>query len=459
MAREPLVVCGSKSIRFSNLHWGIVSARYLPHGANETNFYDVFNSVVCAYWFWLKIFVLTWATDVPVRRWILGQSITDNSDIRNRVLDFLEVRGHTLSAGFFVSFVLALLLRFQYGLAPLRSWWLLLPILSSIATLLLTPIPSDGERVSKSIHENLVWVLNMTRFRQATREVDRVFALCGLFSEIAIPLDKPDYKKPVGKVYLEFTRAVIKWLDSVGILVEASAPWMQDSPSWVPDWSRPQYRIFRRHSMATGNSSSTFSFSTCGLKLSVSSRIADTVVLNSEPLQELSDGLSSGVGASLPSAQLSPFIHNVKVMMRWMSHSFQHPNRTYDSVSDALFETIHSETDFEVMDRDELRRVFDHWVSVLKADYSNCNSLCPGEVACALAISMNESLHRYHRQRCYAIAGRKIFFVTSKGYIGAGPPSMSISDRLALVSGVNIPMILRGRDRIIRLSDQLMFMV
>jgi hypothetical protein len=56
---------------------------------------------------------------------------------------------------------------------------------------------------------------------------------------------------------------------------------------------------------------------------------------------------------------------------------------------------------------------------------------------------MKESLRRYHYERCRAITGKRIFFIASNGYIGTSPPSMLIMDKVAILSGLRIPLILR----------------
>jgi hypothetical protein len=115
----------------------------------------------------------------------------------------------------------------------------------------------------------------------------------------------------------------------------------------------------------------------------------------------------------------------------------------YDSITEALFATIHSDTDFEVEDRAQLLGLFTEWYSVLTADYSTVSTLCPLEPACALAVSTSDSLNSYHRERCTAIAEQRVFFTTSSGYIGTGPPCMQAGDEVSLLSGVYVPIILR----------------
>lgn len=438
MAREPIVVCGNKTIRFANLALSIMSANSFPENRNNTKFSNLLDSVVAAYDLWLNFYILTYLNEAPIRRWLLGESIDNHLDIRNRFLDFLETNEHKLATGFVFSFILGVLARLCYGLPPLRSWLLLLPILFAIVLTLLTPSPTFKNWEEQHLQKNLVWVLHMTRIRQSTNEVDRVFALYGLFQELRIPLGKPDYKKSVGEVYLDLTRTVIEWHGSLGILFEASAPWLPDSPSWVPDWSRPFHPILRRRgSAAANNSTSKFTFSACGRRLTVSGIVVDTVMFCSGPLQEMND-TSRGASPSLLRT-----MHNIKVLSQWISHTRQLSNTTYTSIEEALFETVHSETDFRVVDQKDLRQLFNRWFSILTADYSDCLSLCPVELACALSISMDESLNRYHHERCRSIAGKKVFLATSNGHVGAGLPSVLVSDCIALISGVEFPMVVR----------------
>ena len=440
MAREPIVACGSKSIHWSNLHW---SAKSVADDEDSGALSQAADLVLVAQSLWIDHHIMNEWNEAPIRRWLLRE---DSPTFLKRFLDFMEGYGWKLAQAQIFVIVLAILTRMYYGLRPLNSLVLLLPIVSAIATVVLTPTGAF-KGYEWQVRRTLVNILNRARSRQATKELDRVFALYGVFQKLRIPIQKPNYGKSVGQVYWEFTRAIISWYKSLYILTEASTPSLPDTPSWVPDWSTPYHRLFKGGSSAAKDSSPRYSFSDCGRILNTSGMLVDTVVYCTEMLKEQSNDLFSSDGASIDTAFLTRSLHNIKFMTQGILYALQMSNQGCETFSKALFETIHSETDFETKDKSHLRQAFNRWYAVLTADYSECRPICSPDIACALALSSNESLNRYHRERCRAIAGKRIFFVTSNGYIGTGPLSMRITDKVALLSGLRDPLILREAGR------------
>jgi hypothetical protein len=438
MAREPIVVCGRKSIRWSNFYWGISAATALTGGEDSGALREICDSVFVAEALWLDHHIITELSKWPIREWLLRGTSPESSIVGRRFLEFMSDHGFTLVYTEMCAILFTILARMYYGLRPLNSWGLLLLIPSCIATMVFTPagIFSDYEW---KVRKKIVDILNGTRTRQATKDVDRVFALYGVFQKLGITLQKPDYEKPVGEVYFEFTRAIINWQKSLDVLTEASTPSLPDTPSWVPDWSTRYHRLFNGDSKAAKNSSPRYFFSDCGRRLNISGMVVDTVVYCSKILEEPSSNLFSGGGDLIDAAILSRTHHNITVLTQWISYALQMSNQSHELFLEALFETIHSET----KNRSNLRQTFDKWYPVLTADYSECRTICSPDIACALALSMTESVNRYHHERCQAIAGKRIFFVTSNGYIGTGPPSMLVMDKVAVLSGLRIPLILR----------------
>jgi hypothetical protein len=443
MAREPIVVCGKKSISWSNLHWGIWSAKSLAdNGEDGGPLSEVFDSVLVAQSLWLDHYIISEWSEAPIKRWLLCEKSPESTTVRKHVIQFMSDRGWTLAYLQMAAICLTIFVRMSYGLRPLDSLGLLLLVLSAIATVLLTPTRVFKDHEWK-VRGTIVNILNRTRTRQATKQVDRVFALYGVFQKLGIPLQKPDYGKSLGEVYCEFTRTIINWQNSLDILTEASTPALPKTPSWVPDWSTRYYPIFKGHPSAAKNSPARYFFSDCCQKLQTSGILVDMVTYAAELLEESRDDIFNIDRSIIDSAFLTRSLHNVDVLMEWISYALQMSKRSNELFLEALFKTIHSETDFETKDKSNLNQFFGEWYAFLTADYSKCRQICPPKIACALAMSANESLNRYHHDRCRAIANRRILFVTSKGYVGTGPPSTRVTDKVVILSGLRSPLILR----------------
>jgi hypothetical protein len=91
----------------------------------------------------------------------------------------------------------------------------------------------------------LINVLNMTRYRQASQPQDKVYALYGVLASLDINLQPLVENTPFEEVYLDFTKRIINWRGSLDILREAGVSpaagesRLQNTPSWVPDWDGP----------------------------------------------------------------------------------------------------------------------------------------------------------------------------------------------------------------------------
>jgi len=68
MAQELIVVCGCKSIRWSNLHRGIWFAKDLVDGEDTGSFCEVFDSALVAHSFWLDHHLISEWSEAPIRR-------------------------------------------------------------------------------------------------------------------------------------------------------------------------------------------------------------------------------------------------------------------------------------------------------------------------------------------------------------------------------------------------------
>ncbi|KAH0536826.1 hypothetical protein FGG08_006324 [Glutinoglossum americanum] len=441
MAREPVIICGEKIVRWNNLLWGIIAASEFADNMNSIGFSTVFNSVLAAESLWLDLYIKAEWNEAQVMRWLSGY--TELFPTLERVANFMQTHGHIIKSGQILMILLVILIRFHRGLRPLDSMWLLLLSLCCAVTMVLIPTQTqwDWEGQARS---KIVGVLHMIRTRQATMKVDKVFALYGMLQELGINLDEPDYRKPVDQVYMNFTRTIINWHRSLDILVEASLPGLPNAPSWVPNWSEHYYRVTSSPLKAASISSSRFSFSSCGRKLETFSKLVDKIEFCAEPLQEQGDDPFAIDTAPPQLALLSCFVRNVGALRQWMTYVLQlQPDRTLDSISQDLLDVTHSETGLEGEDRYKSHQVFKRWFVVLTADYSSYFSLCSPDLSCALTLLTNESLSRYHRERCRAIAGKRTFFTTSGGRIGTGPLSVQVGDTVAILSGLHVPMVLR----------------
>jgi hypothetical protein len=446
MASEPIVVCGSKSMRWNSFFWGMVEALELEQKSEIRSFLGPFNSLISVTTFWYALYRKEEFSQPIVRTWAnnISQPLLNIS--ATRFLDFLEDYGRYalyIQSSVAIAIALGQILR---GLRPLNTVWILPPLFSILVTAFFRPTTPSNAWM-ESFHGELINVLNMTRQRQASEPQDKVYALYGVLASLDINLQPLMENTRFEEVYLDFTKRIIDWHRSLDILREAgispaaSGSSLQNTPSWVPDWRWPLDRISRRRCKAAKDSSPDFSFSDSGLEIITKGIFVDTLdFVISIPInvQDLNDHEASR--ADLPTLYLRD---SITALCVWI----QRIHRLQGAIvrvplKDAIFEVLHSNTDPNRYDSDELRDTFDRWYAMVAVDNPALDEIDPVGWQMAFGVANDEVVYRYHRRLLKSTAGRE-FFTTTQGYIGTGPRGMKMGDVVVLITGLGLPMIVR----------------
>lgn len=120
-----------------------------------------------------------------------------------------------------------------------------------------------------------------TKFH-ATLSQDRIYGVLGLAPLPASlpPNLRPDYTKPYGVVYREYTSAIFKHTGKFGLLYTSNTR-LRDQPSWVPDLAYSQSLEDKELPLTMGSAS----FSDDGLKMTVQGVMIGAVKFFFEPLR------------------------------------------------------------------------------------------------------------------------------------------------------------------------------
>jgi hypothetical protein len=480
MASEPHIVCGTKTLRWHDLNWGICKWMEMPENRSNKAGTETLILVLTAYTFWITRYLRALDVECDSRTWIQGngmaarawQWLLNRLESRKRLLRILQ-------DGLMAAIIIV---RFIFGLRPLDSKFLLLVLITRLIAVIITPrkpVPPPGTRQcwEDFLRDKLPDIMNWSRRRDAKQPVDKVFALHGLFQDFGIPLQRPDYSKPMGQVYLEFTCALIQWHECLRMLAEAAAPGSPGIPTWVPDWRRRYSRISVGNGHASGDSVASFTivsgaYDSAGLsghnrkdfewtpdvtrsnpsdmpKIITKGFVEDKIAFCFPPLQEDTEKQAfQSEKKEEPSPEL---LYNTAVMLHWAAIS-QKPHFSEDappaSKSEKLFKIMHCGVWKHFSGRDHFKTLFPDWLSLLNSHInplSNTETPDPSTVkSCARALKENERLYSYHVERCNAIAGRRsIFFTTEKNRLGTGPECLKDGDLVALLAGNGDPMVLR----------------
>ncbi|KAJ6098846.1 hypothetical protein N7467_000381 [Penicillium canescens] len=337
-------------------------------------------------------------------------------------------------------------------------------------------------------------ILSNARRKKSKDPKDKVFALYGLLSELEIPIPPPDYSLSVETVYREATMASINYDRNLYILYHAPSDRRRETlASWVPDWaedgweqSDPRYGLLRSRFSASGSAEPVWRFSEDGTALILRGMIVDTIIFRNEPL--LSEGSDIGEILQRLNAQRNRS-HNGRirpseageymrlnheaflVLKAWTETSHWSDYPTGEPSKIALQRTLVNDNpkcnSFSTADDN-----FEHWYHTINLEELDLMAAALQHQDLEHHIpegsweretflrTMKEKTTPYnisHSALCnsgfdfhslaMAFSQKKCFFYTEKSYFGTAadplPVSIQHGDKIAIVSGLEMPLALR----------------
>ncbi|KAI8963419.1 heterokaryon incompatibility protein-domain-containing protein [Daldinia sp. FL1419] len=311
-------------------------------------------------------------------------------------------------------------------------------------------------------------------FRQASRLLateprDKVYGLRGLLISYGVSLPAADYRKPLETVYMETVKAL---MDFTGSLNLESCYHVSDSwPSWVPNWatslpcSGPKGDYH-----AAGNSKANFSFvnlsnGSQGLQVStviigdVSSALgtcllgryrtaealkSDDILLQVE--EEVAPDwrekrLKQGEGIDKFLA-----VYNIRVLRRVLE-GMKRESAGSDKWKNDLYEIVSNQASVDA--KLDLQESFRQWVKLLSTlpakpipayELSSIDEAPEMEIYNLISANDNVSeLHELFTASSYFWT----FFKTNSGSFGAGAHAIAAGDKIAIIAGGCVPMVVR----------------
>jgi len=333
-------------------------------------------------------------------------------------------------------------------------------------------------------------VLTFAKGKKAMDPKDKVFGLYSLFRELHVEIPVPDYNKSVEQIYREATVASIKYDKLLDILYHCPSDNRRPGlRSWVPDWSDPPWaeddsRSPLAHSKfaACGPSDARWHFNDDETNLVVVGKIFDTVMYRAETmpagraiLQASRDGnalVSNGRQATeLGNRFLDFTTQSFNILKDWWEVSQWSDYPTGESTKDAFKGVITMASTIERSGS----QLIDQWLDVLQASDLRIAELAANRVSPNWRQSVSPLLYETFLRRfrdqlapnqrifwalgqeerkihfnSVVMTGNKCFFRTENGYFGTAPDPASVSvnagDKVAVVSGLAHPMLLRPVD-------------
>jgi hypothetical protein len=346
----------------------------------------------------------------------------------------------------------------------------------------LLPGPQISSAMNPNADQPVTQILTMSLRRRATEPKDYIFGLFSILQRLGANLPPPDYERDINQIFTEAARLAIEKDNSLWVLdfidgIEEKQHW----PSWVPTWveiMRPgPVEVNAFNPGAAGNSRPRYVFSDDSRRLILRGKIVDRIMVKAERSPW------SGVRFQLDwEDMLTPSLlereNSIKAFQEWIKcfHIFKRimrANKYGDDFQHNLAFVRVLLQDFTVVPDSarnvhDLIRGFSSWQRYLSA--TNPGSSMPMSQLMANLeptsydpSSLPESLRHltrtdewiiyeaiqqdplaalFHNHVVLATRAR-LFLATESGYYGTAPATIERGDHVVLVSGFQIPLIMR----------------
>ena len=324
-------------------------------------------------------------------------------------------------------------------------------------------------------------ILTFARKKASTDPKDRVFGLLGIFRELGFQCFTPDYGKSVEEIYREAAVMSIREDKSLYILFQVPSDKRRPGlASWAPDWSDPGWEesdmrtaLTHNRFCAAGPSDPKWEFSDDHHYLKVSGRLIDTIIYRTEKLEMkykdprmmMDRPRRNEDGSWVISDALRDVNACFQIMKTWVEVSTWYEGYpTGETVKSALQRTLiydnpdlagrpNSEAEFNAWYNTMLTSDIDHMTKTLELQGTSADMLqsehfirqsmadIPDEVRTLMVIT-NRLVSPYH-WNAVLYSNLKCLFTTENGYFGTAPDFVKPGDRIAVIAGISMPMILR----------------
>lgn len=293
----------------------------------------------------------------------------------------------------------------------------------------------------------LLPLLRKFRNRDASDKRDKVFALIGLvnFWGQDQPLT-PDYGLRLSKVYWKTTKHLIRSSNTLAVLSGTTASRKQISagfPTWVTDWS------YRPSSDEADRLNSQHLYKAAGQAM-------DGVNIHGQTLLETKgfcvDQISMVQNSNTTAEDLQARVAKWKLCLPWPDDA---PYTHGGSVKTAFWRMICGDVMYvpeAMIERERFRKAiapdvkaYEDWCKVDKS--ANRRTSIIGGTWQGIVSPEEQVAHKRRNDYKLAVecaANGRSFFITQKGRLGIGPPSLRPDDAVYILHGSRVPMILRN---------------
>lgn len=273
-------------------------------------------------------------------------------------------------------------------------------------------------------------LIQALRERRATEAADKAFALHGVLGSMNISSTRPEFRRPVGKVYHRLFLDLLRRKTSlINLLIDVGPEPLPGVPSWVPDWSAIHEKSWIG-SEYIYNHTDLYGADFPEPHMKISEDRLGLWAVQKGTICHSFRGLAIGTTSPQSSGLGEGLEGVIGSFAQWISCAGPAAPTQIDTIYKALMGN--NFTTPTPKDREILKR----WIYLSKALPATSTSF-------TAALGNDKKLLDFMMNCSYRLAGQRVLFATTQGHIGSGPASMAVGDRLMLLKGVAVPMVLR----------------
>jgi hypothetical protein len=212
---------------------------------------------------------------------------------------------------------------------------------------------------------------------QATEPRDKIYGIQALYTNLGISLPAVSYEKPLSRVYEEAAVAMIAWSGTLKVIGDACHNDRNTAfPSWVPDWSDGNIKIFTPTGNATNGSkitkSSSKNLNPRSGELHLQGKVVGTVLAWRMELSATAVFPTHSEQCELPilTDELDGLVEDVETLRLWVDKTkfFRQLHSLLQRNSD-ICQGDYEDTLLDLLNQDsysEPPKVFEIWLDILQ---------------------------------------------------------------------------------------------
>jgi hypothetical protein len=287
---------------------------------------------------------------------------------------------------------------------------------------------------------DLTSLLKESFHQEATNLRDKVYGILGMANSINDPaVQTPDYSRSPQEVHEDLTLFIIRSINNLDMFVGESLRHSQ-SPPWIADWGQSSKDGVWKWELERMTAYHHYE-STKNMALVVELLPESTLKVEAACIDTV-----SAVGPVMDPTSLtdssSLTVHEI-LAMAGLEGNVERPYQRGRTWADAYWRTLCGDLITEIQSAFDYnmrhtqpkdKYLYEIWDTLVRNAFFGTD-ICPTE-------DLQRNVNYFHTSVLRATRNRR-FFITKNGYVGLGPSVLEHGDKVFLISGSKVPLVLR----------------